>query len=338
MSYLLLREKTVRSLFVQEAQSATPHTELATGRLDNVFVWTTLWQQANITQDIDVKTSTIFALEILSAAGPLMEPAIPRLVTVLANIHLIPVLLLIVQLLHVPTIVIIMVIILFHFCFKFRHMWLCNWCLRLSCSIQHHFWLSISLQYHIFLFISHFLVACTVSCHHGSCNTQTGDCVCTTGWEDDSLGNTCDSKQCPLDCSSHGTCNNGTCSCDSGWGGTSCNTVYYPCNSSCNSPHGLYLLSIIVSHGKGVIQPLGSAFVTVLITVTAVNTVIFVCKLNNFLVECLTGISGTECSGHGTCNTTSGLCNCLDGWEVSTFLFLYSQPFSLQIVIRTCAN
>ena len=40
-------------------------------------------------------------------------------------------------------------------------------------------------------------------------------------------------------------------------------------------------------------------------------------------VACLTGIVGTECSGHGTCNFTSGLCACNSNWEVCVFFFYF---------------
>ena len=44
-------------------------------------------------------------------------------------------------------------------------------------------------------------------------------CLCPPGW----YGERCDIRACPLLCSAHGVCGaDGTCTCESGWGGAGC--------------------------------------------------------------------------------------------------------------------
>ena len=64
---------------------------------------------------------------------------------------------------------------------------------------------------------------------HGSC--LNGTCVCDSHWG----GLDCSAAPCAGDCSGHGICANGTCACDAGWGGGACMDVI--CPSGC-SGHG----------------------------------------------------------------------------------------------------
>ena len=71
-------------------------------------------------------------------------------------------------------------------------------------------------------------------CHNGLCDADDGSCACNKGW----LGKTCDIRnftEC-LPCNyDHGTClTDGTCKCDKGWTGLKCDIKCSPCvNGDC---------------------------------------------------------------------------------------------------------
>merc|ERR1711968_407834 len=94
-------------------------------------------------------------------------------------------------------------------------------------------------------------VRCPNDCSgHGHCSRGDdghgkGVCLCSEGYlgRDCSKSNcpttngaACDEMECPMMCSGHGICNNGTCNCSLDWGGDSCNRSM--CPRDC-SGHGL---------------------------------------------------------------------------------------------------
>ncbi|MBQ7412843.1 MAG: hypothetical protein IJV07_01020 [Alphaproteobacteria bacterium] len=75
---------------------------------------------------------------------------------------------------------------------------------------------------------------------HGNCDSNTGTCICETGWsgtyctEQEDVTPSCDD----VDCGDHGTCNAGACICADGWSGSTCNIAPDACyNVSCGA-HG----------------------------------------------------------------------------------------------------
>ena len=134
-------------------------------------------------------------------------------------------------------------------------------------------------------------IGCPNGCSgNGVCNSSNGTCSCNSGW----TGSSCATPQtyaCPNACSGNGICNtsNGTCSCNSGWTGSSCATPQtYACPNACS--------------GNG-------------------N-----CNSSNGMCTCNSGWTGSSCatpqsypcpngcSGNGTCNTSNGSCTCNSGW------------------------
>lgn len=56
---------------------------------------------------------------------------------------------------------------------------------------------------------------------NGDCNVLTGSCQCDA----DHYATDCSLRRCKYDCSLKGTCNNGVCDCDVGFGGQWCDQV-----------------------------------------------------------------------------------------------------------------
>ena len=110
---------------------------------------------------------------------------------------------------------------------------------------------------------------------HGRCNN--GTCMCAPGY----TGDDCSIVLCPQDCSSRGSCVNGTCMCAPRWLGADCSVKdcehgrYSPVKEKCVCETGFT--------GEW-------------------------CQRNDTADSC------GGCSGHGTCEVDSGLCNCLDGY------------------------
>ena len=59
------------------------------------------------------------------------------------------------------------------------------------------------------------------------CNA--GQCVCYHGY----VGDACNLRACPRDCSGRGTCNDGTCECAPPWTGADCSVQ--PCPNNCSN-------------------------------------------------------------------------------------------------------
>merc|ERR1711871_955409 len=57
---------------------------------------------------------------------------------------------------------------------------------------------------------------------HGACDD--GNCSCLKGWEGDDC-ETPSVKNCPLNCSKHGECSSGKCACDYGYRGKGCQVM-----------------------------------------------------------------------------------------------------------------
>ena len=114
---------------------------------------------------------------------------------------------------------------------------------------------------------------------HGTCGN--GTCTCQTGYSGADCSVTCPGGPT---CSGHGTCSNGTCACQAGYSGSSC-SVTCPGGPTC-SGHG---------------------------------------TCSNGTCTCQAGYSGSDCSvtcpgspacsGHGTCS--SGTCTCQAGYSGS---------------------
>lgn len=83
---------------------------------------------------------------------------------------------------------------------------------------------------------------------HGIC--QAGACQCAPGWgllAGKSGPNSCEDRVCPLDCGDHGHCVDGTCQCRQGWTGVNCRDPQ--CPGGC-SGHGSCTLPSAHSPGE----------------------------------------------------------------------------------------
>lgn len=138
------------------------------------------------------------------------------------------------------------------------------------------------------------LAPCMSGCSgHGRCSSQ-GSCLCESLWaglqcnyylsgaaiyEQQALSQE-SAFACMDRCSSHGSCQVGTCICDQGWSGTACATSR--CDVDCG-PNG---------------QCVGG---------------VCTCQQGFFGPSCSDRACPNDCFGHGTC--AAGQCQCHAGWE-----------------------
>ena len=176
------------------------------------------------------------------------------------------------------------------------------------------------------------------------CDYMTGTCQCATGWS----GDACENGTCPTNsagdvCYGRGTCDSSTqfkCVCDNGYYGNTCENVYCPkaadgiqCGAFgvCDASTGL---CTCIEGWSGPTCEIAPSCPTNPSTgeicsgyTDACDTATGKCncyKDNTFaygdaceFIHCPTGAltqDGTyiECSGQGTCNTTTGVCTCTD--------------------------
>merc|ERR1711871_102624 len=145
-----------------------------------------------------------------------------------------------------------------------------------------------------------------VACNgRGYC--ASGSCRCTAPF----FGNRCQLKQCPNDCSNHGSCNTtvGVCKCAPGFADDDC-SLELACPGSCNN-HGRCELSgpaINASNATG--QPYNGRCVC--------DTGYFGERCEN--VQCAKE-DGPACSGHGDCDFRKGVCRCDKAYTGTTCIW-----------------
>ncbi|XP_070533135.1 tenascin-X-like [Ptychodera flava] len=153
---------------------------------------------------------------------------------------------------------------------------------------------------------------------HGSCNLATFECICDPGWK----GNGCHIPDCPgdPDCHGRGVCpvpenddDDPWCDCNIGWMGDGCET---PCVHGTRErfPNGTW-----ICHCEPCFNGIGCDLL---------------CS-NHTTAQCIDGTCdcgfdggrgafcevggcpgdyGLDCSGHGECNSATGVCYCHSGW------------------------
>lgn len=150
--------------------------------------------------------------------------------------------------------------------------------------------------------------ACPINCtDHGVC-APGGFCVCLGGY----TGLACERRTCENDCSGHGRCNNGTCMCAPGYTGDDCSIVLCPhdCSSRGSCVNGTCMCAprwlgadcSVKDCEHGRYSPVKEK------CVCETGFTGEWCQRNDTADSC------GGCSGHGTCEVDSGLCNCLDGY------------------------
>jgi len=128
---------------------------------------------------------------------------------------------------------------------------------------------------------------CPAPCgNHGMCNPATKTCDCEEGF----VGSQCQVplRMCPNHCNNKGLCLNGLCMCGEGWVGEDCGQPYF-------SP-GVKASDLVEGDSEGINRLSGPS--TNFSEVGRVITSGEVCG------------EGGLCSGHGTCDTTTGRCIC----------------------------
>ena len=188
-------------------------------------------------------------------------------------------------------------------------------------------------------------VGCDSECsEHGK--VVNNKCVCDLGWR----GDLCDNPGCPgdgSDCTGHGVCNAAThvCTCNEGWAGIGCEIPDCPgtpncflrgiCNASldpprcqnctkgwmgpaCNDPctNGQ---QVPMNSGTCVCEPgwVGVGCDSECSEHGRIVSDICVCDVGWRGTYCenpgCPG-NGTDCSGHGKCNSATHKCTCTNGW------------------------
>lgn len=156
----------------------------------------------------------------------------------------------------------------------------------------------------------------------GECKEMLG-CVCTSGW----VSHDCSEKvKCKDDCNNNGIChNNAKCGCYPGWTGTECNTLI-PCARNCTDfANGICLPDATCKCKAGFA---GNDCGDFIIIGNATDTesddpfkALAFMNTEKIKKESKKLYNETEykverkkcpnkCSGHGRCNTTTGMCNC----------------------------
>ena len=163
-----------------------------------------------------------------------------------------------------------------------------------------------------------------------------GGCRCAAGW----TGRDCALLVCPHGCHGHGTCVNGTCACESGYAGATCDKAQcpWPCRNggacvgggqhgaSCRCPPtfggpdcsialtgmataataSATTASVAHAAASGVQQAIGEVTVRRAAPPTPVPT------------AAAAAVCAAGCSGRGYCDSRTGRCTCLPGWDGPT--------------------
>ena len=153
-----------------------------------------------------------------------------------------------------------------------------------------------------------------ISCGHGVCNN--GQCVCNAGY----IGSACLTQDLcyGISCNSRGVCNKGQCDCNAGYKGYRCQTVDLCYGISCNSRG-------VCNKGKCDCNAgyMGYRCQTVDLCYEVDCGLHGTC--NNGYCDCDFYYSGNKCQYYdpctgsfcfnGVCSSSTGVCNCFDGYE-----------------------
>lgn len=135
-------------------------------------------------------------------------------------------------------------------------------------------------------------------------------CVCSPYW----TGEDCSTALCPFDCSGHGTCMDGVCECDAGWSDFACASKL--CQGDCS---GLHPLLIILILPLSWLLPRHSPLHTHASYLLPHAGLGRLRHRRAIVSRVLVGQRVCDCAsprtGHGTCTSSTGLCECQSGWE-----------------------